>query len=107
MKRRQVDAYLWQYGLAAGLLAGPHSAEAVEEMVGFLCGRDALASAPQAQERLIALDEQFARALASAPREWQEEVREVSAKCGFAAAAWWVSLLSLVPEEAAATTPDP
>ncbi len=92
--KKLTEQYLFQYRLAAELIVQPYSLEAAEEVMAFLCGREALAAEPGVQIELIQADDAFAESFAKASADWQRELQGVSLRCAFGALPWWIAIVS-------------
>ena len=100
-KEQRLQVCLRQWDTATRLLRVPFTSEAYEKMSAYLLGRDALEEAPEMASSVHALDQSFAQALAASRGQWQRELKDLSVRAEFAAAAWWRRILRMAAEEGA------
>jgi hypothetical protein len=89
------------YSLTPQRLAGPVTADAYEDTLAYLLGRDGLEEDPQYRETLRPLDAALAAALRHTSADWWTQLTKMSLRCGFAQADWWLNLLRQAVEEPA------
>jgi hypothetical protein len=86
------QTYLEQYRRLPTLLALPYGADLGEEVLAFLCNRDALSRVPGLKAELAGLDRATADAVAAAPAEWQTRLTRWAAQGGFDSSPWWLEV---------------